>query len=213
MTEIIRIKCGMVNCWLLKGENGAVLIDTALPKFKDKILAAARDADLKLILLTHGHADHISGAKILSDALKIPVAMNPLDNELIQNQHARKIYADTFIGRFLKPGSDQSRYRPHQFVPDIEINGGERLDKYGVDAQCAALPGHTAGSIGVLVNKKDFIAGDTFFNIFKPARALIYENSDDVNKSIELIKMSRCETIYPGHGSPFSASDYFNKAK
>lgn len=209
MTEIIRIKCGTVNCYLLKGEHGSVLIDTALPKFKDKIIGAVRDADLKLILLTHGHADHIGGAQILSDALGVPIAMNPLDSDLIQNQHSRKICADTLIGRFLKSGTEQSRYKPHKFIPDVKLNGGEKLNEYGVDAQCAALPGHTAGSIGVLVNKKDFIVGDAFFNIFKPKRALIYENSEDVNTSLELIRMSRCETIYPGHGNPFAASDYF----
>lgn len=209
MTEIIRIKCGMVNCYLLKGEEGSVLIDTALPKFKDKIIEIVRDANLKLILLTHGHADHIGGAKTLSDALGAPIAMNPLDYDLIKNQHSRKLYADTLIGKFLKSGTEQSRYKPHAFTPDIELNGGERLSGFGVNAQCAALPGHTAGSLGVLVNKKDFIVGDAFFNVFKPRRALIYENMEDADNSLELIRMSRCEYICPGHGNPFPASDYF----
>lgn len=211
MTEIIRIKCGMVNAWLLKGENGAVLIDTALPKFKDKILNAVKDVDLKLILLTHGHADHIGGAKILSDIFKIPVAINEMDVELIENQHCRETYADTLLGGFLKSGMDQSRYQPRKFTPDIGIKGGEKLDKFGVDAQCAALPGHTAGSIGVLVNKTDFIVGDTFFNIFKPKKALIYENTDELDKSVELIRLSRCARIYPGHGNPFASELYYNR--
>src|SRR5471030_1216807 len=68
--EIVRIPIlpfGMVNCHLLVGDDGCVLVDTGLPTSTKKIVAALKAAgrgygDLKLIVVTHAHVDHAGGA-------------------------------------------------------------------------------------------------------------------------------------------------------
>ena len=42
MTEIERVVCGMVNCYLLMGEHGAVLVDTGETADRERIVAACR---------------------------------------------------------------------------------------------------------------------------------------------------------------------------
>ena len=45
----------MVNCYLLKGKDGAVLVDTGETGYEEKILEACAGENVRLIMLTHGH--------------------------------------------------------------------------------------------------------------------------------------------------------------
>ncbi len=88
MTWIKRIPCGMVNCYLLTGKNGAVLVDTGETGYEEKILEACAGKNVRLIMLTHGHIDHIQNAAYLARELKAPIGMNEKDLALKQNQFA-----------------------------------------------------------------------------------------------------------------------------
>ena len=48
----------MVNCYVIRGENGDMLIDTGMEKYRDYIESWLTHYNIKLILLTHGHYDH-----------------------------------------------------------------------------------------------------------------------------------------------------------
>ena len=58
-TRVRRIPCGTVNCYLLTGDRGSVLVDTGWAGYGEKLLSACLGQDVRLILLTHGHVDHI----------------------------------------------------------------------------------------------------------------------------------------------------------
>jgi len=210
LTEIITIKCGMVNCWLVRGEGGSVLVDTAVVRYREMILDRVKNENVKLIIQTHGHVDHIGNTAFLAERLHVPVAMHPDDAELIGKPHARALNANTYLGRLLKIGTDKSMYKAPSFSPSVLLSGGEKLyDNYGVSAQVSALPGHTKGSIGLLVNGADFIVGDAMFNILKPTPGRLYEDHDSLLESVLRIKLSRCSVIHPGHGRCFPSSAYF----
>ena len=53
MTEIKQISCKMVNTYLLKGKNGAVLVDTGETADQEKVLKACENANVRLLVLTH----------------------------------------------------------------------------------------------------------------------------------------------------------------
>jgi glyoxylase-like metal-dependent hydrolase (beta-lactamase superfamily II) len=89
------------------------------------------------------------------------------------------------------------------------LEDGFSLADYGVDAKIIVVPGHTPGSIGVLMGNGDFIAGDTFNNRKKPAIAVIRHNEIQLKESIEKLKKVGIKTVYPGHGKPFQASELF----
>ena len=69
MGKIERIKCGNGNCYLVSEGNNAILVDTSRTQYKDEILETCRKKDTKLIILTHGHVDHIQNAAYLSKEL------------------------------------------------------------------------------------------------------------------------------------------------
>ena len=64
MQVIERIPAGTACCWLLRGETGSVLIDTGM-RNAGQILRQVQDANVRLILLTHAHFDHITNASFL----------------------------------------------------------------------------------------------------------------------------------------------------
>lgn len=209
MANVKRIQCGMVNCWLLEGEGGSVLVDTAVVKFKDAILQQVRDSNVKLILLTHGHADHAGNTAYLAERLDVPVAMHRADLELVETGKPRPMEADTILGKLIRNGSVRNIYKAPKFQPVVFMEGGETLDVYGVEGtEIVPLPGHTQGSIGIRVGE-GMVVGDTLFNILKPTHARLYEDFGTMQKSLETVRESGCKWIYPGHGKPFAAETFF----
>lgn len=209
MAQIKQVKCGMVNCWLVKGDKGSVLIDSGVVRYRDMVTNIAAQENVKLVFHTHGHVDHIGNSAHLMEKLNIPPSMHKDDVELIQKTNARELYANTFLGKIILNGTKSNKYHAPAFEPARFFEGEELLEEFGMDAQVVALPGHSKGSLGILVDGEHFIVGDAMFHILKPTPARIYEDGDEMLDSIVKIRQSGCKTIYPGHGKPFSAHAYF----
>ena len=91
MNQIInRIKCGNANCYIIEGESGSILIDTAKLKYRDLIINKCYEKNVKLIVLTHAHIDHCENAYFISKKLGIPIAMCKRDEDLINNNLNQK---------------------------------------------------------------------------------------------------------------------------
>lgn len=54
VTEIKRIVCGMVNCYLVTGKAGSVLVDTGEKGYEEKVLRECGNKNVRLLVLTHG---------------------------------------------------------------------------------------------------------------------------------------------------------------
>jgi glyoxylase-like metal-dependent hydrolase (beta-lactamase superfamily II) len=201
-----RIKCGVVNCYLVTDSGGSVLLDAANPSDASRIYRRVKNKNVRLILLTHGHPDHIGGAYTLARLLRVPVAMNARDVELLQRPGAGNLRAHTVFGKVLAfwSKSTLSAKARDPLSPDIWLEDGRTLSEYGIDARIVALPGHTRGSVGVLTGEGDFVVGDALFNILRPTAALLYEDRMQMEKSVEAITQSGARLLHPGHGQPFT---------
>lgn len=138
----------ITNVYLLISEkNNAVLIDPA--DDADQIIQWIKDsgATLKYIFITHGHADHVLALKEVRDAFRVPVIISKIDAE-------RLVHPDLINDRpYVKVP-----FQP--LSPDILIQEGDELWLDEMKLRFYAMPGHTDGSLAVIVNDVIF-SGDT----------------------------------------------------
>lgn len=206
MCEIHRIKCGNVNCYILKNGSSAILVDTGKKEHLKQVLEACKAFRVKLIVLTHAHFDHAENAAQLSSTLGIPIGMHERDCDLLPSNSSQELSAATFLGKIVLSASLKKfavRTVP-EFKPDVLLREGDSLSGYGIDAQVIALPGHTNGSIGLDVERRHLFAGDALMNMFYPTVSMLYHNRNEMLESARKISDMGSRTIYFGHGKPVS---------
>lgn len=204
MSEIIPIKCGNVNCFIISDEsdNSAVLVDTGRAACKEKVLEKCRAYNIKLIVLTHGHSDHCQNASYLSDKLGVPIAINKRDLDLIPDNTKQPLYARTISGKLLRSISLQSFKKDslREFKPELFLEDNMSLESFGISAKIISLPGHTNGSVGILADNDKLLAGDALMNMFYPTVSMIYTDEKEMRESAKKISELGDITIYFGHG-------------
>ena len=205
MRRISRIRCGNGNCFCVEDGDNAILIDTSRSTFRDTILRASDNKKIRLIVLTHGHIDHIQNAAALSRALNAPIAMHKADYPLTRDNMEEPMMANTILGRVILGLSQKSfrHDRAEPFEPGVFLSDGDTLDSYGVRASIIGLPGHTKGSIGILVGDSDLIVGDALMNFVRPTKSLLYGNHAEMLKSAGKISGFKSVTVHVGHGKSF----------
>lgn len=201
---IQRIRCGNGNCYIISNGRNAILVDTGREKYRQKILDACKPYDVRLLVLTHGHMDHIQNAAVLSHALKCPVAMNRADEPLIGDNMRQPLSAHSILGKIVLAVSVKSFYKDKlpAFTPAVFLEDGDQLDSYGIQAKVVGLPGHTNGSIGIDVMEKDLIVGDALMNMFYPTVSMLYHDKSAMLQSADKISRMGERQIYFGHGKP-----------
>lgn len=191
----------MAHCYLVHGDEGAVLVDTGSARQRERILRRAREAGVRLIVLTHAHADHAANAAFLSEALGVPVGMHPGDAPRIHGGETEAMHAHNPFGKVI---IRISRWMDQHaalipFEVGVWLSDGDSLKAYGVDADIIALPGHTPGSIGVLAGE-DILVGDAMMHYVAVTGALLYEDREQMQASVERIYASGATRIHVGHG-------------
>ena len=202
MSNIHRIPCGNGNCFCVEDDGNAILVDTSRTQYHDKILDACKDKNIRLIVLTHGHIDHIQNAAALSKALGAPIAMHKADYALIQGNMHEPLFAHTLLGKVILALSAKSlrEDRAEAFEPAVYLEDGDTLNHYGVKATIVGLPGHTKGSIGILVDDSDLFVGDALMNMVYPTKSLLYGDRTEMMRSAAKIGTFKGATIHFGHG-------------
>ena len=207
MAEIISLG-NMGKSYLIKEKDNSILVDTGIGSDKNSIYNSIKDEDISLIFLTHGHGDHVANAEYFSRKLNIPIAMSKLDYPMISESIKPKLHPYNFFGRILLISTKvMNKFNKiEKFNVDFFIEDNDSLEKYGVNqinGVVHSLPGHTKGSVGLLVDNDKFFVGDAMMNHFTPTPASMFENRDEMLKSVDFIKNSNAHVIYSGHGKPF----------
>jgi hydroxyacylglutathione hydrolase len=216
MTAITQIRLGRTNCYLLRGTGSAVLVDAGMPgavrRFARTLARlGTQPSEVRHLVLTHGHADHVGCASAVRAMTGASVIMHAHDAPLVERGGSTLPPGATSWGRvlrlLLRPLSAAMRYTG--FVPDVTINAAMSLGPFGIPAHVVHTPGHTAGSVSVLLDSGEALVGDLAMNGFPmragPGMPAFAENVDQVYASWEKVLTAGATTIYPAHGKPFPA--------
>lgn len=204
MCKIQLISCGNVNCYLVTQNNTSILVDTGREKDRDKILKLCEAANVKLIVLTHGHIDHIQNAAYLSQKLNTPIAISREDSNLTKDNMLEPLSAKGLLGKLVLKASIRSfkKDKVEPFTAKVFLKEGDMLTDFGIQAKVVNLAGHTKGSIGLDMAEKFLIVGDALMNMVYPTVTMLYGNRENMLKSADKISSIGERTIYFGHGKP-----------
>ncbi len=201
-------RMGQVNCFLLETAEGHLLIDTGCSTARKELLTVldrtgcTRDS-LKLILLTHGDFDHTGNAAYLREPFEARIAMGAADaamgerGDMFAGRKQPNVLVRSLVPLFTGFGKSE------RFSPDIDLEDGFDLSPYGLEARVHSLPGHSAGSMGILTGSGELFCGDLFENLKDPTFNSLMDDPQAARGSVEKLKEMKISTIYPGHGQPF----------
>jgi len=168
------------NTYLLKIGNSAILIDPASKA--EKLIEMLGDLDLKAILLTHGHFDHIKAVDGLYEKYKCPVYLNDQDLTLANDKSSGKSFG---LVSYIS-------------CPTLNIETGSySIDKFKFEVM--NTPGHTMGSV-VYIFDDCMFTGDTLFKLSVGRTDLEGGSKSLLRESLRLFyNFNKDYIIYPGH--------------
>lgn len=171
------------NSYLLTADGKrAVAIDPAQPRILEE--AQKRGLEVRYVLLTHGHFDHIGGCAALQKAGAKIGCMETEIPLVLGKDNMGKEYGVT-----VPP-----------FQIDFTFRGGDTFRSCGTELKIMATPGHTAGSACFLTWDKIF-SGDTLFKGAVGRTDLPTGSASALERSLqELFALKSDRMVFAGHG-------------
>jgi len=219
-----------VNFYLIEDDDGLVLIDAGLPGHREQLSGLLADlgrslADVRAVLLTHGHLDHTGLAHTLQQAGA---------DIWVQQQDAAILHdGPRSSSRHSKPERSMLPYllrRPSTLALPLQLaragafstpavqntrdlSGDQVLEEVPGAPQAVALPGHTPGSAaylfadrGLLFTGDALVTEDQFAGRTGPtlvSRCFTHDSKAAL-ASLDRLDALKADLLLPGHGAPFA---------
>ena len=207
-----RIPVGIDNCFLLRGKR-TVLIDGGSPMgekaFKRGMQKLGVDLqEIELVLLTHGHWDHIASLDFVLKMTGAQVAVHKNDRHWVENGNPEFPPGVNAYGRGMIWLAERLI---HPSLPHIEVDivfgdEGMSLADYGIPGKVVHTPGHTRGSSMILLETGEAFVGDMAMNAWflrrTPGLPVLAEDIDMVVRSWKSV-LPEIKRVYPAHGMDF----------
>lgn len=206
--DLYVIPAGQVNTFLLDSPDGCTLIDTGFPGKADTILQAVRDlgkqpTDIRHIVVTHAHADHIGGLAAIKHATGAEAYIHPLDAPIASAGTGFRpltpspgLLNGILFRIFVRPiDSVEPATIEHQ------VEDGETLPLAG-GLTAIHAPGHCAGQVAFLWPHHGGVlfAADTCGNMMRLGPSLGYEDLEEGKRSLSKLAKVDFEIACFGHG-------------
>lgn len=175
------------NCYIITDDTSktAVVIDPAIPS--DELNDTLLGYNLKYILITHGHFDHIFGCKALKEIYpEAKICIHSAD-EVCLNDNKMNLAGDFEE----TPG----------VMADFVLKDGDVIEFADTTFTVLSTPGHSPGSVCFVdKNNKLIFSGDTLFCLTVGRTDFIGGSFEDMMSSVKKLSEFDDEyAVYPGH--------------
>jgi glyoxylase-like metal-dependent hydrolase (beta-lactamase superfamily II) len=199
------------------------IVDTGIASSPAEGMAPAleqlgrRIEDVRWVLLTHGHVDHVGGAHALWELTgrRAQVVIGEADAPLLRSRRAHvELYLDV-RHQYLRDPEGEAKQTAMaagaisgELEPTVLVRGGEKLDLGGgVTVSVRAIPGHTAGSVAYVVEGQNAVFVGDAVQVHGAANGFPgYEDPHAYRTSLEHLRdVVRPRHLYLGH--PYRTSE------
>jgi glyoxylase-like metal-dependent hydrolase (beta-lactamase superfamily II) len=203
------IPAGPVNTFLIDTPDGCTLIDAGFPGKADTILGAVRSlgkqpSDIRHIVVTHAHPDHIGSLAALKEATGAPAYIHPLDAPIAAaGRGFRPVRPAPGLLRHLM---FRAFVRMGQTVPpataEFHVRDGDVLPVAPGGLKALAAPGHCAGQLAFLWPQHGGVlfAADACSSMLGLGWSICYEDFDAGRRSLARLAAQNFEVACFGHG-------------
>jgi len=214
--NIYPIPLGADHGYIVQGK-GVIMIDGGVPK-KAKAFTKGIDkipikpTDIKLLILTHGHWDHIGSARDIKEITGAKIAMHKREKDWLEKSLKPLPPGVTLWGKIF--AKIMAMFMPFVHIPATKVDiilGDEEfpLNEFGIAGKVIFTPGHSPGSVSILLDTGEAFVGDLAMNAFpmrlSPGLPIFAEDLHKVRDSWKLLLDMGAKKIYPAHGKSFSA--------
>lgn len=206
--EVHQLLRGRSNSFLVIKNDKALLIDTGR-KFKRRILTERlekyKNLTIVALILTHSHFDHTENAAYLKKKYRIPVFIHREEAEFLRRGDNPPLRGSFSLTRLLtalweSKIKDYFRYEPVE--PDFQVDERFDLAVFGFNACLLHTPGHSLGSMSLIIDDEIAIVGDAMFGVIKK---MIYPpfayDPEQMIKSWGKLLDTGCVIFLPAHGT------------
>jgi glyoxylase-like metal-dependent hydrolase (beta-lactamase superfamily II) len=214
---VYRVPLGMVNAFLLDSADGLTVIDAGTPGAEERILAAVASIgrttdDVRHILVTHVHGDHIGGLQALRKRTCAQVWMHAADAKLASRGLTRRAFtpasrANPIVRLGMRDQRSVAPVDVSHLVEDgdvLPVGGGVRV---------IHTPGHTIGHVAFLadVGGGVLFVGDAAAHMTRLGLSMLYEDEQRGVQSLAKLARLDFEVACFAHGRPIvgGASERF----
>ena len=216
-TAIHRLACGQSHAYLVVRGGHTLLVDTGRRLWRGMLFAQIRRTGVQgveSLVLTHAHFDHAENAASLRERFGLRIVVHASEALLLARGENPPVEATVWPARlparFFARHPSLFRYRPAE--PDLTVEGRFDLSPLGIGGFILPTPGHTAGSLSVIIDNEIALAGDALFGVFP--RSILPPFGQSLPRMIEswgLLAETGCRLFLPAHGGPRSLDQLLSR--
>lgn len=214
MTEIFPLRMGHCHVALVGTAKGFILIDAGPPGTLRTLTGELKrqgigPRELLLVVITHAHYDHAGCLAAVRRLTGAEVAVHASERTFLENgTNAPARGTRPFARAVYHLAGALTRLRLYEpAAPTILVDEVFDLAGFGIAGRIVHTPGHTAGSLSVVLDSGEAFIGDDGFNVpLVGAGSVFPPFAADVPallRSWERLLETGAKTFFPAHGGPF----------
>lgn len=197
--------------YILLEVGSALVIDPNISKDAAKLLKLQRVEEIK-VLITHEHYDHISGVEWLRNQFKCEVCCSQKCNQNMQSPllNGSKYFKALFMDKEIEKVKEADKVGPITCCADVTFQEEKRFIWQGHEIIMTETPGHSSGSICILIDNKYLFTGDSLLKDTSVITRLPGGSKKEYEEiTLPYLKnMKKDIYVYPGHGESGYIRDF-----
>ena len=205
---IFQILSGRSNVFILTNYEKNILIDTSTARNWNRLeneLAKLKIDHIDVLILTHTHHDHAANAHRIKKKFNSTIIVHSAEADYLNRginliPNGTTLLTRILVKLFAKKYLSKFKYDPCEY--DILIDSTYDLKTLGFNAYIMHTPGHSPGSMSVIIDDEMAIVGDAMFGVFK--NSVFPPYADNIKQMIvswgKLLE-TNCNVFIPAHGT------------